>query len=139
MEIIVVILLGLVSLLFKKFENRQEETPPSQRPASPNQPSQMPRRLQDYTRELFDEFQDPKERKPKPNTVEVKKPTYPEPKMEPVMERVPFETAPSRASSVRRQPTKKSKQPAAVLPANGQELLQAFIFSEVIGRPKSKR
>jgi hypothetical protein len=140
MEIIAVIVLGLISMLFKKFGDQQEETPPRQRPVSPNQQPQKPKRLDEYARELFEEFQEPQRKEPDPvPMVEMKRHARRERKMETVTESVPLESSTSRRPSVRRKEVKHLEKPASVLPTNEQEFLQAFIFSEVIGPPKSKR
>ncbi|MFC4411079.1 hypothetical protein ACFOZY_11685 [Chungangia koreensis] len=140
MEIIAVIVLGLISLLFKKFGDQQEETPPRQRPVSPNQQSRQPKRLDDYARKLFEEFQEPQRRSPEPiRTIEVKQPARQELTMEPVTENVPVETSTSRRATVRVKEAKRTVKSTSILPKNEQELLQGFIFSEVIGPPKSKR
>jgi hypothetical protein len=140
MEIIAVIVLGLISMLFKKFGDQQEETPPRQRPVSPNQQPQKPKRLDDYARELFEEFQEPQRKKPDPVPVaELNRHARPVRKVETVTENVPLEPSTSRRPSVRQKEVKHSEKSASVLPKNEQELLQAFIFSEVIGPPKSKR
>lgn len=140
MEIIAVIVLGLISMLFKKFGDQQEETPPRQRPVSPNQQSQKPKRLEDYARDLFEEFQEPQKRNPEPvRTVEVKRHARQEPTKEPLIQNVPLETSTSRRPIVRVKEVKPTQQSTPILPKNEQELLQAFIFSEVIGPPKSKR
>jgi len=140
MEIIGLIVLGLISMLFNKLGNRQEETPPRQQPVRPNQQPNRPKRLEDYAKDLFEEFQEPQRRNPEPNRpVETRIPPRIEPKKAPVQEKVQVDVESSRRQPIRRAASKKMEQPSSVLPSTQQELLQAFIFSEVIGPPKSKR
>lgn len=139
MELIILIILGLVSMLFNKLGSRQEETPRQQRPVSSGPSSQIPKKLEDFTRELFEEFQEPERKNTEPmRQVEVRKPVSRSQKPEPSIEKVPEEVSSRRPAAIRT--TRKSvEKKVDIFPDNEQDLLQAFIFSEVIGPPKSKR
>lgn len=153
MEIIGVILFAVISLLFNKLGNKQEQNPKQQRPIPQKPHLSIPKRLEDVAKELFDEFEEPERRTPIPVRPErTKRPVEPLPsdsvQKREVQLATPIEEHQRKGSSERysaltkaipRKDTKINESEPALFPRNNKEFLQAFIFSEVIGPPKSKR
>lgn len=145
--------MAILSLLFKSKSDNNKKNPSkpfTERPMSEQNPK---KRLEDYAKEIFGEFQNvdedrPIRRQPQPTPVApqpvrstmVEKQTHKERPKKVVVE-VPKEKSTGRFSTH----NKKPNQPVvkvknhSLLPQDDQELLRAIIFSEVIGPPKSKR
>lgn len=158
--LIIMIILAVVSSLFKKNEDKKKPTKqmppfsnqpaPRQKEVRPKLQESRPKSLEDFANEVFGQLNE----KSKPVVQKVETPVPHEmelPKREPdrevreVKERKPImsERVPSTRTLTERPIVQMIKEQETnafqVVPTNQRELMQAIVMTEILGPPKAKR
>lgn len=146
--IFVIIILGIISSIFGKLSDKEQKSMPPFGGGKPvktlpkERNKQKDYSLEDFTKEIFQQFTNEPEQKSKPSTININQNIVTEQKDEPIYTELNT-LSPSLHSDEKEKPKShdKSKQVEMpnFVPDTKDALIQAIVTSEILGPPLSKR